>query len=406
MAAKGETDLCRHRLIKFCSGQGLDLGCGAVKIRPDAIGVDLYHPAADMHTDVRDLSCYPSGHFDYIYSSHMLEELQDTMGVLKEWLRIIKPGGYLVLYQADEDLYWKLGDSRCNNAHKYHFKWDSLWTILQETDPSLELVHHDRHPELNEWSFELVVRKPSLIKEAKPQYVFEGISILLPTLNRPKNIEDFTMSIEKTIHDSKNFEILFGIHEEDKASFDKIEGLKPKIKFSIRAEIIARYPDGKVNLSFLWNQLYQKAKYPIVGYFGDDVLFQTPGWDKEVKTEFAKDKHILVYGDDLHIQRGCIATLFFTHKSVHDAVGFYLDEKLRRWYMDTWWDNVFKAAGKIRYRGDLIFAHMHPDAFPDRVDDTYRNMEHFKTSDGKYMSSEENRVNMDKAVTIIQGLKS
>ena len=158
MAPQGETDLCRGRLIKYCKGQGVDLGCGNVKISADAIGIDLYHPNADMHEDVRDLSCYPDGHFDYVYSSHMLEELQDTKGVLKEWLRILKPGGYLVLYQADKDLYYPLGDPSCNVAHKYHFGWEDLWAILQQIG-NVELVEHGRHPELKEWSFELVVKK-------------------------------------------------------------------------------------------------------------------------------------------------------------------------------------------------------------------------------------------------------
>jgi predicted SAM-dependent methyltransferase len=155
---RGETDLCRNRLIKYCEGQGVDLGCGNVKIKPDAIGIDLYHPAADMHEDVRDLSCYPSNHFDFVYSSHMLEELEHTEATLRDWLRIIKPGGYLVLYQADRDLYFPIGNPQCNVAHKHHFKWDDLWKIL-ETIGGVNLVEHGTHPELKEWSFELVVKK-------------------------------------------------------------------------------------------------------------------------------------------------------------------------------------------------------------------------------------------------------
>ena len=69
---KGEVDHCRHRLMKYCQGQGLDLGCGPSKIKPDAIGVDLYHPEADMNMDARLLTPYGNEQFDYIFSSHLL----------------------------------------------------------------------------------------------------------------------------------------------------------------------------------------------------------------------------------------------------------------------------------------------------------------------------------------------
>ena len=49
----GETDHCRGRLLRYCAGQGLDLGCGAVKIKPEAIGVDLHHAGGDMRRDAR-----------------------------------------------------------------------------------------------------------------------------------------------------------------------------------------------------------------------------------------------------------------------------------------------------------------------------------------------------------------
>ena len=88
--AKGETDLCRNRLLKYCNGQGLDLGCGNVKIKPEAIGIDLLSPIADMNVDARIMPYYPNNHFDYIYSSHLLEEIGDVEGALREWLRIIK----------------------------------------------------------------------------------------------------------------------------------------------------------------------------------------------------------------------------------------------------------------------------------------------------------------------------
>ena len=388
---RGEADHCRFRILKYCRGQGIDLGCGSVKIRSNAIGIDLYHPNADMKADARVLDIYPDGQFDYVFSSHLLEELQNTELTLKEWLRIIKDGGHLVLYQVDKEYYYPIGHPQCNVKHVHHFSWEELWEMLQKLG-GVELVHHARYnpKDHNEWSFELVVRK--IGPETKPIIVDKsmGISLLIPTLNRPASIEAFSAALNNTCFNPETVEIVFGVHADDKASIDKIAELKPKMKIDLRCEVIDRHPEG-VHLAFLWNQLYPRAKYDIVGYFGDDVIFHTPGWDDEIRLEFMADKSIMVSCNDVHIHQGKTSTLFFTHKSVHDRFGFYLHPRFRRWYTDTFWDLVYRNAGKLHYREDLVTEHFSPDVFKDRTDDVYRNMQKLKGTDGPIWNSPETR---------------
>jgi len=374
---RGETNHCRERLIKYCQGQGLDLGCGAVKIKADAIGIDLYHPNADMKRDARLLDYYKSDQFDYVYSSHLLEEIQDTKETLKEWLRVLKPGGFLVLYQADRDLYYPMGHPACNAAHKHHFDTEELWEKLKNIG-GVEFIHKDRHPELSEWSFELVVRKAG---GKKILLCDDGISLLIPTFQRPQGMKNFALSVDATCKDPSKVEILFGVHSDDTDSIQAAHELSETCKIKVYAEIIDRYSDGKAHLSFLWNQLYQRANYKILGYFGDDVLFKTPGWDEEVRKEFGVSKTVLVLCNDVHCQMGKQATLCCTHKIVHEKIGFYLYPKLRRWYMDTFWDIIYRSAKRLHYRPDIITEHLHPTAFADRADKVYLDMEPFKGPD-------------------------
>jgi len=154
---RGEVDHCRARLIKYCKGQGVDLGCGWSKIRIDAIGVDLLCPDAELKMDARLLDQFPDEHFDYVFSSHLLEEIENTEATLREWLRILKKDGNLVLYQADKDAYYPLGHSNCNKAHKHHFSKEALWEILKKIG-GIKLIHSEG-VQGSEWSFELVVQK-------------------------------------------------------------------------------------------------------------------------------------------------------------------------------------------------------------------------------------------------------
>jgi predicted SAM-dependent methyltransferase len=380
---RGEVDHCRYRLLKYCRGQGLDLGCGGSKIRVDAIGIDLYNPMADMNCDAQLLEQYPNEFFDYVFSSHLLEEIEDTESTLREWLRVIKRNGNLVLYQADKNIYYPLGHPQCNFRHKHHFSWEDLWGILKRID-GVKLIHHNQKMD-DEWSFELVVKKTE--NEMEQSMTGEGISILIPTLNRPQGMEMFTIALDRTTLFPENVEIIFGVQEEDQASIQKAVELKGRCRVSIRYEIIQRYPDGKINLSFLWNQIYAKALYPILGYFGDDCVFRTPGWDEEVRREFIADKTILVCCNDVYVQCGKLATLFFTHRCVHEKFGLYLNERFRRWCGDTYWDRIYREAGKLHYREDIVCEHLHPDKFPERADATYKNMEIFKNEDLQLFSS-------------------
>jgi len=401
---RGEVDHCRPRLLKYCQGQGLDLGCGFSKIKKNAIGIDIVSPMADMNTDARSLREFPDEHFDYIFSSHFLEEVQNIEATLKEWVRVIKKGGNIVLYQADREYYYPIGDPLCNKKHLNHFLWEDLWEIFKKIG-GFELVHHDRFnpQDHNEWSFELVVKKSGSDIEKKEEPI-DGISILIPTLNRPDNMETFSVSVNNTSSKPELIEIIFGIHSDDPQSIEKAKELDSRLKISIRYELIERYPDGKAHLSFLWNQIYEKACYPILGYFGDDVVFKTPGWDEEVRKELRADKAVMVSCNDVHIQRGRTATLFFTHRIVHEKVGFYLHPGFRRWFSDTFWDNVYRACGKMHYREDIITEHFHPDVFPDKLDEVYKKMDNFKNEDRQRWNSETTFLEIRKAAEILKSI--
>ncbi len=80
----------------------LNLGCGD-KILPGFINVDLVDERAgrrpDVVCDITNLRSFPSNYADEVMAIHVVEhfwrwEIED---VLREWLRVLKPGGRMVL---------------------------------------------------------------------------------------------------------------------------------------------------------------------------------------------------------------------------------------------------------------------------------------------------------------------
>jgi ubiquinone/menaquinone biosynthesis C-methylase UbiE len=50
-----------------------------------------------LYGDATDLYWFKDNVLDYIYSSHLLEDFPDTRKVLREWMRVLKPGGLMML---------------------------------------------------------------------------------------------------------------------------------------------------------------------------------------------------------------------------------------------------------------------------------------------------------------------
>ena len=121
--SKGETSKAHARRArekffdKYCQGYGLDIGYGGDPIVSNVRGWDFEHGDAQLLRGLDDAS------FDFVYSSHLLEHLPDVKLALRNWWRVLKTGGYLILYLPHRDLYEKKTTlpSRFNDDHAHFF---------------------------------------------------------------------------------------------------------------------------------------------------------------------------------------------------------------------------------------------------------------------------------------------
>lgn len=118
------------QVMKYITGDILDVACGGDKIIPDAIGFDgRYLPGVDIignHDDlwVKVRGTRKDNHFidvfDTIFSSHFLEHCPDQYTTITTWLTMLKPGGHLILYLPDGDHY----DNKANPEHMTDMKYE------------------------------------------------------------------------------------------------------------------------------------------------------------------------------------------------------------------------------------------------------------------------------------------
>lgn len=169
----------RWDLVEYTNGRGLDLGCGQFKAFPHFIGVDNGHhwgmKGVDVHVDTcEDLSLFASQSVDFVFSSHLIEHIVETKKALKEWYRVVKNNGYLILYVPHKELYPNVGKEGANPDHKHDFMPDDIVSLMKEVG-GWDLVRNETRSEGREYSFFQVYKKlqgnkhRETYKDAKPK---------------------------------------------------------------------------------------------------------------------------------------------------------------------------------------------------------------------------------------------
>jgi SAM-dependent methyltransferase len=110
---------------RYFVGHGLDVGGGHDSL---ALYVELFPLIRNVviydapHGDAQKLANVDDGCFDFLFSSHCLEHVRDPVEALGNWIRVVKPGGHLVIAVPDEDLYEQgVWPSTFNTDHKMTF---------------------------------------------------------------------------------------------------------------------------------------------------------------------------------------------------------------------------------------------------------------------------------------------
>ncbi len=118
-----------RRYVRYLSGSGIDIGSGD---DPLSSYKELFPMMTSCRAwdkqdgDAQFMASVPDDTYDFVHSSHCLEHLENPNEALENWIRICKPGGYLLITVPDEDLYeggvWP--STWAGAGHKWSFTID------------------------------------------------------------------------------------------------------------------------------------------------------------------------------------------------------------------------------------------------------------------------------------------
>lgn len=151
-----ETSKVRHLILPFIQDaeKVADIGFGGDKIISNAVGIDYEVPYTYTGDDHVDIGCdvlegipVDDHAFDCVYSSHLIEDFEDTKSILREFIRILKPNGMLALVVPNEVIYREhclKTNQQYNSHHKInHMDANYLESTLKSMAVNFEVLYKE-----------------------------------------------------------------------------------------------------------------------------------------------------------------------------------------------------------------------------------------------------------------------
>lgn len=162
-----ESAKIKYYIVPYTRGKVLELGGGPWKTYQHFISVDNYSEwqglrwKPDILGDASNLELFASNSFDALFSSHLLEHIDNYIAALQEWWRVIKVGGHLVLYLPHKQYYPNIGDEGANPDHRHDFDQSDIINAMKANAGDWDLMESEVRSGGDEYSFFQVFRKLS-----------------------------------------------------------------------------------------------------------------------------------------------------------------------------------------------------------------------------------------------------
>ncbi len=134
----------------------LNLGCGQEYL-PGYINIDSNRKVkADKYLDVTKKLPFASNTVGEIRAHHLIEDFGELEPVLREWFRVLRPGGVLRVWVP----YAFSNHAFVNPEHKHYFVWN---TLIYFTDRARPSYFYDFHFRLRKREFQMLGKYKSVL---------------------------------------------------------------------------------------------------------------------------------------------------------------------------------------------------------------------------------------------------
>ena len=199
------------------------------------------------------------------------------------------------------------------------------------------------------------------------------ISILTPTRNRVRRLNDFIVSVYQHTRKKNRIEMLMYVDADDPSLPQYKEYSKHcQTEFADFLRIHFVFGETK-SVSQSWNDLYDKSVGDIIIMGNDDLLYRTSLWDLRIEKEserFRDEIYCMWMNDMINDNRHCAFPI--VSKKWCETLGYFAPGVFKFGYNDTWVYDIAKRIGRCHWISNVTAEHMHFTQSKSQVDDTYQ----------------------------------
>lgn len=185
--------------------------------------------------------------------------------------------------------------------------------------------------------------------------------LLVPSRGRPARAEAMALSAIGTATDPIEVVLIVDADDPQLDLYRRLDSYE-RITLMVLPERIGYTASLNAVAHDLWDT------DTIIGAFGDDVIFRTPGWDAKVRKALATPG--IAYGDDLIHGRNHPSAVWMS-SAIARALGWLALPATSHQWADDGWKRLGQATEMLRFVEGVIVEHMHPAVGKGAWDETY-----------------------------------
>jgi len=201
---------------------------------------------------------------------------------------------------------------------------------------------------------------------------YDRINLMLPTRRRVPHLAKF---IESAVATAKNVDSLYltlMVDYHDFETRDYVLTHPPCIQFDV-----VLWTATVPHLGKMYNSMYRSRGTQlseVVSMVGDDMVFDTSGWDERILREInLRNGWAVVSLNDDYIQQGKIfVNVFPTRKIVEATGGTFMSEEFNMDFIDVVWTHLARLTGTDVYLPDVVLRHEHSSVAGDETRERLR----------------------------------
>jgi hypothetical protein len=201
--------------------------------------------------------------------------------------------------------------------------------------------------------------------------MFDRINLMVPSYKRPAMLRTFIDSALETATNEDNLCWTILLNEKDDSYKDFVWPINC---------CILKENSGEPNLSAYFNQMYNETAHKgddvLVTMLGDDMAFETSGWDVQILAKINEKNGIgIVHCEDGFCSHGaCPVNIFTTRKFVEACGGEFMCSAFKRFWMDEIWGRLADMAKCNYFLPNVVVKHNHTSG-KNSHDETFRRLE-------------------------------